>query len=181
MGRRVICQESQEAPCDLAVLRSECTNGFPRSCRQLGISNPPLPDRDQLLARFDLLSATGCALSIIEECERASMVGVDGEQLKARQRRCELVRDDCVVLAHAYVKQNDLVSARDALEQACEYGAQPLPSCLELGAGYLRATYREPAAGRGRALLDWACPQMRSKLGPKMYERVTECDLATKQ
>jgi hypothetical protein len=178
MSRRAECQKFDlPAPCSADALRAECTAGYPAACAELGAQSSPSAADDELFARFPQLSKSGCLAGIASECEKATQRGSTSEQLDIAQRLCDLRRDRCGMLAIAYRLTNDAAHEREALERSCEYGERWF-DCIELGGGYLDSRFEEPVAGRGQALVDWACPKFAAHAGEAGMRRAPACQRA---
>lgn len=155
MSRRPECWRSTlPAPCDVAMLRKECTDGFPGACIVMAAIEPPLPDADALSARGDALSLEGCRAGIASDCSVAG--GSEADVQTSAERSCELHRENCMDLAIVFERRKDSLHEREAKERACQY-TTGWWECIALGNDYLDHKLEEPIAGRGQALLDYGC------------------------
>ena len=145
-------------PCDMATLRRECTQGFAHSCAL--ISRHPGaavgPDKDSLVARALPLAREGCRARIESDCFTLGMQDLLSDQQLAEDRMCPVVLPRCLGMSNRYRKLGDLTRARDLVEQVCQY-ERSLAQCLWLGEDYVAGNLAEPVAGRGEALIAWAC------------------------
>jgi hypothetical protein len=181
MSRRRRCQGVYSpTPCDPVVLRDECLAGFAVGCLELMFTPPHPADYDALFDSWTPKSRIGCAAGVETECELA-VTDPDNNDVKATaQLLCDLRRERCDRLAGLYRELKDYPNERDTLEIACEYGKNAWTSCIELGAGYLQHHFEEPVAGRGQALIDWACPGLAGWAGPDEVARRPICRRAKK-
>ncbi len=155
-------------------LGRECDASFPAACLQLGIASDG-PGSNALLRRGISLSIEGCRAGIRGECELALESGDPRAQLDTAQQLCDLDRSWCGALANTYTDRDDLEGARDSLELTCQYGRERWSECAKLGAGYIEHTYKEPVPGRGKALIDWACPRLKAKERSYFEKLSPEC------
>lgn len=180
VGRSWRCSQFNQVPaCDLlgiASMRSECAAGFVASCWNLEFAQPPLPDRVEIGARIAGLAQEGCEQGLVDDCRALVRHATGDLEVLASERLCALVGEHCPQLATARVERGEPVRARDALERGCQHPSKAtLMVCLELGQGYLDAAYPEPVAGRGQALVDWACGEIARTITPQFARTTPGC------
>lgn len=156
MSRNPACFDSASPDCDLAVLRAECGVGFPVACVLL--STAQIPDRQEVSARVFKLTAEGCGAGIASECIHEDDSSAHTGRMQSRL--CDLT-DDCWSLSQFNAAMGDHEGERNSLERMCQYdGKRGIEACIELAERYTSHTLTEPVAGRGKALLDYACPKL---------------------
>jgi len=141
---------------DAQILRRECDGGHTRSCIEL-LHHAPALGKRTLEQRIFELTLAGCQAGVLSECDLIDPERPVDAQLAADATRCLLRLDRCARLGGRYRGGEDRVRAREAFERACQYGPDPRANCVELGLLYRERWLDEPVAGRGRALLAWAC------------------------
>lgn len=176
MSRRAECaQFDKAAACDIAVLRKECTDGFPEACNRLMSSKSQPDDVNELAAQVAKLAMQGCRAGIASECAMIGFSRNETDELRSAERLCDLRRDGCAQLSAIYERAHDSTNARDALERACQYDAtSAVGSCMHLGLAYLDGNLKEPVVGRGQALLNWACAKSLERSGGKQSKRTAD-------
>jgi len=157
MSRKPECVVEPRAGCDLVALRAECARGFPMACDELSVV-PDSPELLPLATKTNELAVAGCSGGIADECRWA--VAVD-HSITPRKFLC-LMALDCGELAREYERTGQKDLARDAYERACQYGKDPIDTCLDLAAKYVSHELTEPVSGRAAGLVNFACPQIRA-------------------
>ncbi|MFT3695374.1 MAG: hypothetical protein QM831_19730 [Kofleriaceae bacterium] len=144
------CVEDSQYCVDLG---EECRQGFSFACEKL-VDDYPFrdPRREGTKKEANQFAKQGCTNGIAADCDR-----IEGDlTFEEAQQFCWLT-DKCTALADVYAQRGDRISARNAMERACEY-TEDLDTCRALANRYLDRTYPEPVPGRGKLLLAWACP-----------------------
>jgi hypothetical protein len=163
--------------CDTAPLKNDCQAGFPNSCVWLSYQDRGVADSIAASEATVRLTHAGCAAGIVEECEM--LYGVNGgdslellsmspdpPQLAERrfgaERACALSLVLCNELGVSLLRSDaDRDAARDVLERACQYTANPTRQkkyCEMLWFAYTgdgHARLLEPVPGRAIALKAW--------------------------
>jgi hypothetical protein len=177
-GRTAPCHRRPAATdCQLDALRAECRAGFAASCLALA-RTPGEVDRAELAIQAAAHALEGCREGIVRDCQSYvyARTGDADANLTAYEHICRLSGRDCTWLAQELLQRGDRGAAREHYEQSCQYGVEQLPlTCLELARDYLAGRLDEPVAGRGQALLGWACGEIRRKAGADMLIQYRDC------
>jgi hypothetical protein len=179
-GRSPECEPLRDE-CDIAALRRECNDGFPRSCRLLATGNRAAGEAEELIRRTNELARKGCASDILTDCELVTNWS-DEDLMQTLRRRCRFDRNKCDNLASLLERKTKSAAVRDLREVACQH-SDAIHACVTLGVGYLDGKYPEPERGRGQRLLDYACAIYRKQSAgnPKSVDdRVPACKRASK-
>lgn len=143
-GVTLRCREATNR-CNWALVREECSAGWPNSCHALSYrSGVVFRDRAYLLAR------QGCRAGILLECTILAASHSEEDQLFLATNECWLT-GHCTHLGEHWLVRGELVKARDAFELACQTREV---SCPALARRYLRGVLPEPVPHRGRDLLE---------------------------
>ncbi len=174
-SRSVRCQHNLGS-CDIEDLRRECREGFPAACDGLYSKlTDDVPEGHDAADRFVALNKDGCRHGVASECALLSGDPLFRDEMA--QRSCELSPDTCS-LAVPDDPRADKAVARDRWERACEFGENQWGVCIQLGEKYLAGELDEPVPGRGQQLLDWGCPKLMARTGPKLLDRHPACKSA---
>lgn len=147
-GRARTCSKP---PCT-EVLRQECAEGFPMSCRRLFELAGP-----EERMRAASIAIKGCRAGILNDCRAIyGLSPTPADHEFATAQFCTLT-GHCMF--HVDDDQDPPLEVREELERTCQYvpGFDGEVACDLLVIGYHEGRYPEPVPGRARALAAWKC------------------------
>ncbi|HET9627367.1 MAG TPA: hypothetical protein VFP84_38675 [Kofleriaceae bacterium] len=163
---------NDEARCDFAGIRRECSGGFPYNCFVLTFMDSFAPDMPDIVATGITLTREGCRAGVAWECEQLEkFLGAVShpawdDRVLALEQQCTIQLSNCNALGALY-RSTSPDKARDAYEHGCQYKNEfdiTIEACKPLWAAYTdpKSGILEPVPGRAKQLHDSACEKYRA-------------------